>query len=137
MDYKEKYLKYSADNNKKKNKDYYLKYQKYKKKYLELKRNLLGGNNNINTKKSLYPRYNKKNESEDDSIFNIKKTKFFDIVNKLQTTKEDNIRYKLVIENQKNEINDIKNKLREMKDIYMLNEKLTIMDMENGYGKLY
>ena len=137
MDFKEKYLKYSADNNKKKNKDYYLKYQKYKKKYLELKRNLLGGNNNINTKKSLHPRYNKKNESEDDSIFNIKKTKFFDIVNKLQTTKEDNIRYKLVIENQKNEINDIKNKLREMKDIYMLNEKLTIMDMENGYGKLY
>ena len=55
----------------------------------------------------------------------------------MQTTKEDNIRYKLVIENQKNEINDIKNKLREMKDIYMLNEKLTIMDMENGYGKLY
>ena len=31
MDYKEKYLKYSADNNNKKNKDYYLKYQKYKK----------------------------------------------------------------------------------------------------------
>tara|TARA_A100001015_G_scaffold300350_1_gene385653 strand:- start:861 stop:1271 length:411 start_codon:yes stop_codon:yes gene_type:complete len=136
MDYKEKYLKYSTDNNKK-NKDYYLKYQKYKKKYLELKRNLLGSNNNIYTKKSLYPRFNKKNEYEDGSIFNIKKSKFFDIVDKLQTTKEENIRYKLVIQNQKNEINDIKNKLKEMRDIYMLNEKLTIMDMENGYGKLY
>ena len=137
MDYKEKYLKYSTDNTKK-NKDYYLKYQKYKKKYLELKRNLSGGNN-INLKKPLYSKDDtrRNNKLKDNLNLNIKRTKFFDIVNTLQTSKEDNVKYKIVIENQKNEIDDIKNKLNEMKNIYMLNEKLTIMDMENGYGKLY
>jgi hypothetical protein len=109
--------------------DYKEKYLKYKKKYLELKINLSGGNHNINLKKPLY--------SKNDLILNIKKNKFFDIVNILQTSKEDNLKYKIVIENQKNEINDIKNKLKEMKHIYMLNEKLTILDMENGYGNTY
>ena len=119
--------------------DYKEKYLKYKNRYLKLKRNLSGGYVDINKKETYVV-----DKINNNHVLNIKRDKFFDIVDTLQHSKEDNLKYKIIIENQKNEINDIKtnneelnNKLKEMKDIYILNEKLTIMDIENGYGKIY
>ena len=107
---------------------YQQKYIKYKKKYLELKKNLLGSNNYL--KQPIFIRKQKKKEN-----FILNRTKLFDIVTSLQNSKEDNIKYKIVIEKQKNEIQEIKNKLKELKNIYILNDKLTLMDIKNGYGK--
>ena len=106
--------------------DYKEKYYKYKKKYLDLKNMLSGGyNNDINNHKI--------KEVSDDKHINISKSKFMKIINKLQDTKEENVRNKIIIAEHEEQINNLSNQVKKLREIFILNEKLTAIEMNKEF----
>ena len=111
--------------------NYEEKYLKYKKKYLNLK-NILSGGYYIRKNKSNKAQELNNEITETKEYININKDKLINIISKLQDTKEENIKNKIIIAERDEEIENLNKKFNKLKEIYILNEKLSAIEY-NGY----